>query len=75
MAKKEFYSRIKIAGMLSFVPVILASGPFLGYISGDYLVKKFKLPAYLTIILIALGFLSSIIEVVKIIRRARKIAG
>ena len=73
MGKKELYSRIRLAGLLSYVPLVLFTGPFLGFVAGDYLVKKFALPAYILLICIALGFLSSIIETIRIIKLARKI--
>ncbi len=72
MAKKEFYARIRLAGLLSYIPLVLFTGPFAGFLAGDYLVKKFKLPAYILLICIALGFLSSIIEIIRIIKLARK---
>lgn len=72
MANKELFARIRLAGILSYVPLVLFTGPFLGYLIGDYLVKKFTLPAYTLFICIAIGFLSSIIEIFRIIKLARK---
>ena len=72
MEKKELYARIRLAGLLSYIPLTLFTGPFLGYLAGDYLVKKIGLPAYVMLISIALGFLSSIIEIIRIIKLARK---
>jgi hypothetical protein len=73
MAKKELYSMIRLAGLLSYVPLVLFTGPFLGYLAGNYLAKRFGLPAYVMLICIAMGFLSSIIEIIRIIRLARKL--
>lgn len=72
MAKKELYARIRLAGLLSYIPLVLFTGPFVGYLAGDYLAKKLKAPAYVLLICIALGFLSSIIEIIRIIKLARK---
>lgn len=72
MDKNELYNRIRLAGILSYVPLVLFTGPFFGFLGADYLIKKFNLPGYLIFIGIALGFLSSIIEVVRIIKLARK---
>ncbi len=72
MAKKEFYARIRLAGILSYIPLVLFTGPFVGYLAGDYLAKKLKAPTYVLLICIALGFLSSIIEIIRIIKLARK---
>lgn len=71
--KKEFYKLLKLAGILSYIPIILVSGPLAGYIAGDYLVKKFNLPYYIEFFSIALGFLSSIMETARIIKLAKKI--
>ena len=72
MAKKEFYARIRLAGILSYIPLVLFTGPFVGYLAGDYLAKKLKAPTSVLLICIALGFLSSIIEIIRIIKLARK---
>lgn len=72
MQKEEFYKRIKIAGMISFIPLMLAAGPFIGYLAGDYLGKKSGL-AYVIFICIGIGFLVSITEVIRIIRLVTKI--
>jgi hypothetical protein len=73
MGKKELYARIRLAGLLSYIPLVLFTGPFLGYLAGDYLVKKTGLPVYVILISIALGFLSSIIEIIRIVKLAKKI--
>lgn len=68
MGKEELYKRIKIGGAISFIPVILATGPLAGYFIGDYIQKKFGLPPYLTFIFAGLGFIGSITETINIIR-------
>ena len=73
MAGGEFYKRLKIAGMISFIPVILAGGPLAGYFAGSYLEKKFGLEPLVTYVAIGLGLVTSMIEVVKIIRRVVRI--
>jgi len=72
MQKEELYKRLKVAGLISFIPLLLAVGPLAGYIVGDYLKNKFGLE-YLLFICIGLGFISSISEVIKIIRLVVKI--
>jgi len=72
MQKEEFYKRIKIAGMVSFIPLMLAAGPLVGYLAGDYLEKRFGL-AHILFICIGLGFAASITEVIRIIRLVTKI--
>lgn len=73
MAGGEFYKRLKIAGMISFIPVVLAAGPLAGYFAGSYLEKKFGLGPFVSFFAIGLGSVASAIEVVKIIRRVVRI--
>ncbi|MDD5654240.1 MAG: hypothetical protein PHR91_01175 [Candidatus Omnitrophica bacterium] len=64
------YKWVRTAGVLSFIPFVLVSGPVAGYFLGDFIVKKFVLPGYLTYICITAGFIASVHETVKIIRFA-----
>ncbi len=73
--KKEAYKRIKIAGLLSFIPIILAAGPLGGYILGDFLEKRFHLPLYTQAICITLGFLGSLRETIRVIKIALRTEG
>jgi hypothetical protein len=68
--KKEIYRWIKIGGLISFLPFVLAAGPLAGYFIGDYLQKRFNLNSYSTFIVIALGFVFSIRETIKILKMA-----
>jgi hypothetical protein len=70
MDKKKVYKWIRIGGLLSFIPFVLAAGPIGGYLAGDFLEKKFALPHYVSAILIIAGFLGSAFETVKIIKAA-----
>lgn len=70
--KALFYKRLKIAGFLSFIPVILAAGPLGGYFIGSFLEKKFGLGYYASLGLTAIGFLASAWEAVRIVRMALK---
>lgn len=70
--KADVYKWIKIGGLLSFLPFVLVAGPIGGYILGNYLVNKFHLPAYASLIFITIGFLASLKEAVKVIRLALK---
>jgi len=71
--KQETYKWIKIGGMLSFLPIILAAGPLFGYFTGSFLKEKFGLPEYILFICIGIGFLASIKEVIRIIKIVSKI--
>jgi MFS family permease len=71
--KKETYKRIKIAGLIFFIPFSTAIGPVIGYFVGDYLHKKFHFPLFVVFILIALGAISGFMETTRIIRLMTKI--
>ena len=74
MAEKlELYKRIKIAGILSFIPFILAGGMAAGYFAGAYLENKFLFSPLVMPICIGLGLLTSVIEIVRVIKLAVKI--
>ena len=68
----KVYNWIKIGGLLSFIPVIMAAGPLGGYFSADYLQKRFGLPGYISPIFITIGFIASARETIRIIRLAIK---
>lgn len=70
--KQEIYKWIKIGGLLSFIPFILIAGPLAGYVAGDWLVKRFALPQFTTILLSGIGFIGSVRETVRIVRLALK---
>lgn len=68
MIKTDLYRYIKIAGFLIFIPIVLVTGPLAGYLFGDFLIRQFKFSSIIVYILICLGFLASILEIVKIIK-------
>ncbi|HNX81166.1 MAG TPA: hypothetical protein PKL77_03375 [Candidatus Omnitrophota bacterium] len=72
MSKKEVYTLIKLAGILTYVPLVMATGPLIGFIVGDVLVKKLHWASYTVLVLVAFGFLGSIIEVIRIVRLCKK---
>jgi len=66
--KAEFYKLAKVWGLISFIPVILAAGPLAGYFMGDYLEKKMGFAPYLSLLCMALGFVTSVREIIKILK-------
>jgi hypothetical protein len=70
--EKDIYRYIKIWGLLSFIPLILAAGPFAGFECGEFLVRRFGLPDYTTAFAAAIGFIASVRETIRIIRLALK---
>jgi F0F1-type ATP synthase assembly protein I len=70
---KEAYKRIKIAGMISFIPIALAAGPLSGYVVGRYLEKKFSIGPAVIFISVIIGFIAGITETTRIIKLVSKI--
>lgn len=70
--KQEIYKWIRLGGLLSFIPFILAAGPIAGYLAGDYLVKRFGLPPFTSAVFTAIGFAAGVRETVRVIRIALK---
>ncbi len=68
--KSDLYRWIKIGGLLSFLPFVLAVGPIGGFFLGSYLEHRFGLPAYVSIAFITVGFIASLKETIKIIKIA-----
>ena len=68
----KVYKWIKIGGLLSFIPVVMAAGPLGGYFCADYLEKRFGLPGFVSVIFITIGFIASARETIRIIRFAIK---
>jgi len=71
--KTELYKRIKIAGMISYIPIMLAAAPLGSFFLGEYLQKKFHLPFFFLVFCVALGVIVGIKESVRIIRMVWKI--
>ena len=70
--KRELYKRIRIGGLLSFIPFILAAGPLAGYLAGEYLSKRFGFPPLTPAVLAGIGFLAGVRETIRVIRIALK---
>ena len=66
--KQETYQRIKILGVVLFIPFAVGIGPLAGFFMGLYLARKFSLGVYVIFICITLGFLSGAFETVRIIK-------
>jgi F0F1-type ATP synthase assembly protein I len=69
--KKEFYRLLKIAGLVSFIPIVLLVGVMTGYYIGELLSKKTH-PWVLPVSII-LGALVSAFEVGRIIHLVLRI--
>lgn len=71
--KTELYRRLKLAGLLSFIPFVLVGAPLAGFLAGAFLVEKLSFPAFIQPLAIGLGLLAAILNVVKIIRLSLKV--
>ncbi len=71
----KLYKWIKIGGLLSFIPIAMASGPLAGYFLADYLHIRYGAPELTFAIFITVGFLASMFETVRIVRLALKTEG
>jgi len=72
MDKKGLYKGVKIVGMISYIPFILALSPIAGYFAGNFLVKRFSFPCYTVIIFIAFSFIAGALETIRIIKKVSK---
>lgn len=67
-SKEEIYKGIKIAGFISFIPIVLLSGSLGGYFLGSYLQVRFGIAAWVTTALVIIGLLMGAGETVRIIK-------
>jgi hypothetical protein len=68
--REKFYKWVKIGGILSFIPFILAAGPFAGYVFGVYMEEKFGFPHYAMLISVTIGIAAGAFETARIIKMA-----
>jgi len=71
--KKDFYRWVRVYGLLSYIPLILAAGPLAGYFLGNYLGKKFGWPDFVAIIFSGIGFVCAAMETARIIKLVAKL--
>jgi len=74
MTTPKAFKWIKVSGLLTLIPLVLAVGPFTGYIAGDWLVTHFRLPSYVMFICVILGFAAGVQETIRIIKAALQAA-
>ena len=70
MSSKKVFRWIKVGGLLSLIPIVLAAGPLTGYLAADFLVKKLNFPGWTSIVCVIIGFVASAQEVVRIVKAA-----
>jgi len=70
---RDTYKWVKIAGLLSYIPVVLVTGPMGGYFAGAFIAKRFIHNPFVMPICVVAGLAASITEVIRIIRITLKI--
>lgn len=64
------YRFVRQLGLLTTIPVVLLSGPVIGFLLGDYLDKRFSTSPWLMVFFVIIGFIASIRQTILIIIRA-----
>ena len=59
-------------GLLSSIPFILALAPIVGFLLGKFLDQKFRTQPWLSLILLALGFVAGVRETIKIVKLSQQ---
>ena len=72
MTSPKAYLWIKVSGLLTLIPVVLAAAPLAGYLAGDWLVTHLRFPRYATIVCVIIGFAAAARQTIRIIRTALK---
>ena len=71
--RNTLYKRVKLAGFISSIPIVLFSSPLAGYVIGEYVRVKLRGPESATAIFCVAGLVAGIAETVRIIRAAVKL--
>lgn len=66
------YRFVRQVGLLTTIPVMLLSGPLIGFLIGDYIDKRFGTTPWFMIVCLTLGIVASIRQTINIIRKAGK---
>ena len=69
-AKKR--SELRQIGLLGTIPMLMATGPLIGFFIGRWLDEKFGTEPYLLLVLLAMGFGAAVRETIKIIKQANR---
>ncbi len=70
--KENKYSSYKQVALLTTIPIVLAVGPILGILLGNYLDNKLNTSPYLTILFFIFGCVASGRQVYKLVIRSIK---
>ena len=64
------YRLFRHVGLLSTIPVVLLSGPVIGYFIGIYLDKRWGTAPWLMIFFLIIGFIASVRQTIAVITKA-----
>jgi hypothetical protein len=67
---KKAFRQIKVVGLMAIIPLVLIGGPWAAYVAGDYLRRRFAWPPLFFLLIISLGFFSSVFEIIRIVKKA-----
>ncbi len=70
--KDPFYAQVKQIGVLTTIPIVLLAGPVVGFWIGGWIDRKALIYPWFTIIFVALGFLASGREVLRMLKQVLK---
>lgn len=64
------YRYIRQVGLLTTIPVMLLSGPLIGFLIGNYIDKRFGTAPWFMVLFVCVGFVASIRQTIAIIKKA-----
>jgi F0F1-type ATP synthase assembly protein I len=67
--KNAFFAQVKQLGVLTTIPIILLVGPLIGFFLGGWLDRKVQSYPWFTILFVALGFIASAREIIRLLRQ------
>ena len=64
------YRFVHQVGLLTMIPLMLLSGPLIGFLIGNYIDKRFGTAPWFMVLFVCLGFVASIRQTIAIIKKA-----
>lgn len=64
------YRYIRQVGLLTTIPVMLLSGPLIGFLIGNYIDTRFGTAPWFMVLFVCIGFVASIRQTIAIIKKA-----
>lgn len=73
--RQKIYKWVRVSGLLTLLPIVMAAAPLGAYWAGEFLVEKASFPRYTVIVCVIIGFAAGLRESIRIIRAAVRAAG